>query len=86
MLSFFMGSLKNPTLEQPPSVVDMLSWNTLTPHYEEDVIYALSAQSTAKSFDMQGPNVYKVRGPGERGCGGSRELLHWMSPSHQISA
>lgn len=31
---------------------DMLSWNTLTPHYEEDVIYALNSASVAKHFGM----------------------------------
>lgn len=30
----------------------MLSWNTLTPHYSEDVIYALNAASVAKHFGM----------------------------------
>ena len=31
----------------------MLSWNTLTPHYEEDVIYALNSASVAKHFGME---------------------------------
>jgi hypothetical protein len=52
LLSFFMGSLKNPTLETPPAVDDMLSWNVLTPHYEEDVLYALSAKHTAAHFNL----------------------------------
>ena len=38
--------------ETPPAIEDMLSWNTLTPHYEEDVIYALNAASVAKHFGM----------------------------------
>jgi hypothetical protein len=38
--------------ETPPSIEDMLSWNTLTPHYEEDVIYALNSVSVAKHFGM----------------------------------
>ncbi|KDD71425.1 hypothetical protein H632_c5059p0, partial [Helicosporidium sp. ATCC 50920] len=52
VLSFFMGSLKNPTLRRPPMVEDMLSWSTLTPHYEEDVLYALNAQSVARHFGL----------------------------------
>ncbi|EFN56001.1 hypothetical protein CHLNCDRAFT_145389 [Chlorella variabilis] len=52
VLSVFAASLKNPTLETPPSIEDMLSWNTLTPHYEEDVIYALNSVSVAKHFGM----------------------------------
>lgn len=55
VLSVFAGSLKNPTLEKPPSIEEMLSWNTLTPHYEEDVIYALNAASVARHFGMD-PN------------------------------
>ena len=39
--------------ETPPSIEDMLSWNTLTPHYEEDVIYALNSASVAKHFGME---------------------------------
>jgi hypothetical protein len=52
VLSVFAASLKNPTLETPPAIEDMLSWNTLTPHYEEDVIYALNSASVARHFGM----------------------------------
>ncbi|PSC69540.1 Callose synthase 5 [Micractinium conductrix] len=52
VLSVFAGSLKNPTLEKPPCIEEMLSFNTLTPHYEEDVIYALNAASVARHFGM----------------------------------
>ncbi|KAK9815749.1 hypothetical protein WJX72_008855 [[Myrmecia] bisecta] len=52
VLSFFLSSLKNPTLTQPPPVEEMLSFNTLTPHYEEDVIYALSADNAAFQMNM----------------------------------
>ena len=52
VLAFFMGSLRNPTLEEPPAVEDMLSFNTLTPHYEEDVIYAVDRKATAKMFGL----------------------------------
>ncbi|KAL4451723.1 hypothetical protein ABPG75_007385 [Micractinium tetrahymenae] len=52
VLSVFAASLKNPTLEKPPSIEEMLSWNTLTPHYAEDVIYALNAASVARHFGM----------------------------------
>ena len=54
ILSFFMSSLKNPTMETPPAVDDMLSWNVLTPHYEEDVLYALSAKRVAAHFGLPG--------------------------------
>lgn len=30
----------------------MLSFNTLTPHYEEDVIYALNSTNVAKHFSL----------------------------------
>lgn len=52
ILAFFMGSLKNPTLEKPPAIDDMLSWNVLTPHYEEDVLYALSGKQVASHFGL----------------------------------
>ena len=52
ILAFFMASLKNPTLETPPAVDDMLSWNVLTPHYEEDVLYALNAKNVAAHFGL----------------------------------
>ena len=31
---------------------ELLSWNTLTPHYEEDVVYALNAANVAKHFNL----------------------------------
>lgn len=46
--------------ETPPAIEDMLSWNTLTPHYEEDVIYALNSASVAKHFGMD-PVAARVR-------------------------
>ena len=52
ILSFFVGSLKNPTLETPPAVDDMLSWTVLTPHYEEDVLYALNSKQVANHFGL----------------------------------
>lgn len=57
ILSFFMGSLKNPTLEKPPSLDEMLSWTVLTPHYSEDVLYALNSKEVAAHFDMDGMSV-----------------------------
>ena len=30
----------------------MLSFNTLTPHYDEDVIYALNAANVARHFHL----------------------------------
>lgn len=46
--------------EKPPAVEDMLSWNTLTPHYEEDVIYALNSKNLAKHLNME-PGTTAVR-------------------------
>ena len=41
-----LALLRRPQ-ETPPAVDDMLSWNVLTPHYEEDVVYALNAQQAS---------------------------------------
>eukprot|EP00889_Picochlorum_renovo_P001950 jgi/Picre1/28980/NNA_004374.t1 len=60
ILSFFMGSMKNPTLQSPPSLDEMLSWTVLTPHYHEDVLYALNRKEVATYFGMQGSDVSKV--------------------------
>ena len=57
ILSFFMGSLKNPTLMSPPSLDEMLSWTVLTPHYQEDVYYALNNKEVAGYFGMKGADV-----------------------------
>ena len=57
ILSFFMGSLKNPTLMSPPSLDEMLSWTVLTPHYLEDVYYALNRKEVSGYFGMKGANV-----------------------------
>lgn len=57
ILSFFMGSLKNPTLMSPPSLDEMLSWTVLTPHYHEDVYYALNNKEVAGYFGMKGADV-----------------------------
>ena len=54
ILSFFMGSLKNPTLMNPPSLDEMLSWTVLTPHYSEDVLYALNGKEVARHMGMEG--------------------------------
>jgi hypothetical protein len=53
--------------ETPPAIEEMLSWNTLTPHYEEDVIYALNAVSTAKHFGMDATSA-RVSQSVSRGC------------------
>ena len=53
-------SLKNPTLVRPPPVEAMMSFNTLTPHYEEDVIFALAAADTAKQLGLAGPDAHKA--------------------------
>lgn len=52
VLSVFVGSLKNPTLETPPAVDEMLSWSVLTPHYEEDVLYPLNNKHIASHFNL----------------------------------
>ena len=54
-------SLKNPTLVRPPPVEAMMSFNTLTPHYEEDVIFALSAADTSRQLGLAGPDAHKAR-------------------------
>ena len=63
ILAFFLSSLQNPTLVRPPPVETMMSFNTLTPHYEEDVIYALSAGDTAKQLGLGGSAAQNVRAP-----------------------
>ena len=60
VLAFFLSSLKNPTLKRPPTVDVMMSFNTLTPHYEEDVIFALSAADTTSQLGLQGEAAEKV--------------------------
>lgn len=40
-LTFFVTSLFNPMLQTPASLVQMSSWTTLVPCFEEDIIYAL---------------------------------------------
>ena len=60
LLSFFMGSLKNPTLMSPPSLDEMLSWTVLTPHYKEDVYYALNKKEVAGYFGMKGADVSDI--------------------------
>ena len=56
-------SLQNSTLKRPPPVETMMSFNTLTPHYAEDVIYALSASDVAKQLGLEGPGAAAVRAP-----------------------
>lgn len=43
----------------PPSVDEMLSWTALTPHFEEDVVYALNSASVAKQFSLD-PTAARV--------------------------
>lgn len=52
ILAWFMSSLRNPQLKRPPPVHHMLSLNTLTPHYGEDVLYSLAKKDTARSLNM----------------------------------
>lgn len=54
--------------EKPPSIEEMLSWNTLTPHYAEDVIYALNAASVAKHFGMDPASAAVRARPGACAC------------------
>ena len=37
-----------------------MSFNTLTPHYEEDVIFALAAADTARQLGLAGPDAHKA--------------------------
>jgi len=61
VLAFFLSSLKNPTLKRPPTVDVMMSFNTLTPHYEEDVIFALSTADTTSQLGLTGEAAEQVR-------------------------
>lgn len=45
-LTFFVTSLFNPMLQTPPPLVQMSSWTTLVPVYQEDIIYALEVSAT----------------------------------------
>jgi hypothetical protein len=50
---FLRSSMSTVLLQSsPPSLADMLSFTTLTPHYEEDVVYALNATNVAKKFGL----------------------------------
>lgn len=51
-LTFFVTSLFNPQLFQPPSLVTMMSWTTLVPVYQEDVIYAMEYNETANAVGL----------------------------------
>ena len=51
-LTFFTTSLFNPQLQQPPSLVTMMSWTTLVPVYAEDIIYAMEHTETAVSCGL----------------------------------
>eukprot|EP00210_Caulerpa_lentillifera_P005023 g4797.t1 len=51
-LTFFVTSLFNPQLSQPPSLVHMMSWTTMVPVYQEDVIYALEYNETARTVGL----------------------------------
>ncbi len=37
-----------------------MSFNTLTPHYEEDVIFALAAADTARQLGLAGPDAHEA--------------------------
>ena len=51
-LTFFVTSLFNPQLLQPPSLVNMMSWTTLVPVFMEDVIYAMEHDETAVTVGL----------------------------------
>ncbi|GLC51113.1 hypothetical protein PLESTB_000467200 [Pleodorina starrii] len=55
ILGFFVNSLSNPGLKKPPPLSDMLSWSVLTPCYEEDVLYPLSADEAARQLGLPAP-------------------------------
>ncbi|GIL73021.1 hypothetical protein Vretifemale_3258, partial [Volvox reticuliferus] len=55
ILGFFINSLSNPQLKKPPPLSDMLSWSVLTPCYEEDVLYPLSADHAARQLGLAPP-------------------------------
>src|SRR4051812_30048443 len=59
ILGFFMSTLANPQLAQPPPLDEMLSWTVLTPCYEEDVLYPLDARSTAAELGILDPALQK---------------------------
>ncbi|GLI69025.1 hypothetical protein VaNZ11_013564, partial [Volvox africanus] len=61
ILGFFINSLSNPQLKKPPPLGDMLSWSVLTPCYEEDVLYPLSADHAARQLGLAPPPLV---GPG----------------------
>ncbi|MEW5318200.1 MAG: hypothetical protein WDW38_009440 [Sanguina aurantia] len=52
ILGFFVNSLAHPSLDEPPSLIQMGSWSILTPLYEEDVLYALDAKYTAMQLKL----------------------------------
>ncbi|CAD7698647.1 unnamed protein product [Ostreobium quekettii] len=54
-LTFFVTSLFNPMLRAPPPLVQMLSWTTLVPVFEEDVVYAIEASETAGVVGVDPP-------------------------------
>ncbi|KAG1671275.1 hypothetical protein FOA52_010846 [Chlamydomonas sp. UWO 241] len=53
VLGFFMSSLANRKLAKPPPLHEMPSWTTLTPLYEEDVLFALDAQALSRELDCE---------------------------------
>ncbi|GAX79705.1 hypothetical protein CEUSTIGMA_g7146.t1 [Chlamydomonas eustigma] len=50
ILTFFMSSLSNRQLSRPSPLHEMPSWTTLTPLYEEDVLYALDGPRLAQGM------------------------------------
>lgn len=83
ILSFFMGSLKNPTLMNPPSLDEMLSWTVLTPHYREDVLYALNKQEVARHLGLEGSNPSEISdlvSPNEDGV----TVMAWLRSNYSL--
>jgi len=83
ILSFFMGSLKNPTLVNPPSLDEMLSWTVLTPHYGEDVLYALNRKEVARHLGLEGSNpdeISDLMTPNEDGV----TVMAWLRSNYSL--
>jgi hypothetical protein len=83
ILSFFMGSLKNPTLDNPPSLDEMLSWTVLTPHYGEDVLYALNRKEVARHLGLEGSNpagISDLMTPNEDGV----TVMAWLRSNYSL--
>lgn len=57
VLCFFATSLNNPNIPTAASVAFSRSMTTLTPHYGEDVMYALSQATAAAEMKMAAPKA-----------------------------